>query len=136
MKISENRLRRIVRDVLKDMTTIKEIAVKDVNLDVEIADTPFKRSLGLMHREKLEPDSGMMFIFPDKKEHSFWMKDTHIPLSIAYIDNDGVILNIEDMEPRSLDSIKSNGPCQYALEVNKGWFEKNGIQAGDGVMLK
>ena len=112
---------------------IKEIAIKDANLNIEFADTPLKRSLGLMYRQQLDSGSGMMFVFPEKKEHSFWMKDTHIPLSIAYINEDGVIINIEDMEPFSLDGVKSSGPCRYALEVNQGWFEENGIQTGDQI---
>ena len=86
-----------------------------------------------MYRKELSPDAGMMFIFPENKELSFWMKDTHIPLSIAYINEDGVILNIEDMEPLSLASVPSGGSCKYALEVNQGWFEENGIQAGDQI---
>ena len=107
------------------------ILVSNSPLDVEIADTPFKRSLGLMNREALDKDSGMLFVFPDQKSRSFWMKDTHIPLSIAYIGEDGVIINIENMEPLSTNSVKSSAPCRYALEVNKGWFENNGIKPGD-----
>ena len=109
----------------------KEIAIKDASLNIEIADTPLKRSLGLMYRKELAPESGMLFVFPQNKDMSFWMKDTHIPLSIAYIDDNGVILNIEDMIPLSLDGVTSKAPCRYALEVNKGWFDNNGIQAGD-----
>jgi hypothetical protein len=114
-------------------SVLKEIAIKNANLNIEFADTPLKRSLGLMYRQELDNNAGMLFVFPNKKDHSFWMKDTHIPLSIAYINEDGMILNIEDMEPLSLDGVKSAGPCKYALEVNQGWFEENGIQAGDQV---
>ena len=114
-----------------DVHVLKETAFKDIGLNLEIADTPLKRSVGLMYRKELEPDSGMLFVFPENDTQSFWMKDTHIPLSIAYINEDGVIINIEDMEPLSLNGVPSLGPCKYALEVNKGWFEENGIQAGD-----
>ncbi len=111
----------------------KEISIKDAKLNIEIADTQLKRSLGLMYREDLEPESGMLFAFPQSQDLSFWMKDTHIPLSIAYIDENGIIINIEDMAPLSLDSVTSNEPCRYALEVNRGWFEENGINAGDQI---
>tara|TARA_R110001583_G_scaffold38874_3_gene125183 strand:+ start:1024 stop:1395 length:372 start_codon:yes stop_codon:yes gene_type:complete len=111
----------------------KELSIKNKNLHIELANTPLKRSLGLMYRKKLDPNMGMLFIFPENNKKSFWMKDTHIPLSIAYINEDGVILNIEDMDPFSLDSVLSMGPCRYALEVNRGWFKKNGIQAGDQI---
>ena len=136
MKVQEGKIRRIVREVLKEVSAIREIAVNGAKLDIEIADTPEKRLKGLMNRKKLDPNSGMMFVFQDSDEHSFWMKDTHIPLSIAYIDDKGTILNIEDMKPHSLDSVKPNGPCRYALEVNKGWFDKNGIRAGDEIIMK
>ena len=112
---------------------MSEIDIRDTKLEIETADTPFKRSVGLMYREELSPESGMLFIFPENQEQSFWMKDTHIPLSIAYIDEDGIIINIEDMEPLSLNSVTSSGPCKYALEVNQGWFEENGIQAGSKI---
>jgi len=111
----------------------KNLLIKNANLSVELADTPLKRSLGLMYRKELNPDSGMLFTFPEKNEKSFWMKDTHIPLSIAYVDEDGMIINIEDMEPLSLNGVPSAEPCKYAIEVNRGWFDQNGIHAGDKV---
>ncbi len=109
----------------------------DINkiLQIETADSPFKRSVGLMYRKNLEPDSGMLFVFPDSNQRSFWMKDTHIPLSIAYIDEKGIITNIENMNPLETIGVKSSRPCRYALEVNQGWFEKNGISAGDKIKL-
>jgi len=116
-----------------DVHMPKEIAIKNASLNIEIADTQLKRSLGLMYRKELEPESGMLFIFPENKDLSFWMKDTHIPLSIAYINEEGIILNIEDMVPLSLNGVPSSGPCKYALEVNQGWFEQNMIQAGDKI---
>jgi uncharacterized protein len=103
-------------------------------LEVELANTPLKRSLGLMYRSELPFNSGMLFVFPQSKNLSFWMKDTHIPLSIAYIDENGFIKNIENMNPEDITSIKSNSPCKFALEVNQGWFEKNKIRTGDKVM--
>ena len=88
---------------------------------------------GLMHRDKLESDSGMLFIFPKAEKRSFWMKNTSIPLSIAYLDENGDILNIEDMTPQSLKGVRSNGKAKYALEVNQGWFDSKGISPGDRV---
>ena len=106
-----------------------KIAINGNILDVELANTPLKRSLGLMYRKELPFNSGMLFVFPQSKNLSFWMKDTHIPLSIAYIDENGFIKNIENMNPEDITSIKSKSPCRFALEVNQGWFKKNKIQA-------
>jgi len=112
---------------------MNKVFINNVPMNVEIANTPLKRSLGLMYRNELADSDGMLFVFPENKSRSFWMKDTHIPLSIAYINEDGVIINIEDMEPLSLDGIKSKSPCKYALEVNKGWFNQNNISVGDRI---
>ena len=109
------------------------IFVNDSPVEVEVADTDFKRGLGLMYRRELPDTQGMFFIFPENKDRSFWMKDTHIPLSIAYINDNGVIINIEDMEPLSLDSVNSKQPCRYALEMNRGWFKKNNVSVGDEI---
>ena len=88
---------------------------------------------GLMYRDKLGAESGMLFIFPKAKKRSFWMKNTKIPLSIAYLDENGDILNIEDMTPQSTEGISSKGNAKYALEVNQGWFDSKGISPGDRV---
>ena len=114
----------------------KNLSINGNYLDVEIADTPLKRSVGLMYRKNLDPESGMLFVFPESKSRSFWMKDTHIPLSIAYINEEGVITNIQNMDPLSLDSVPSKGNCRYALEVNKGWFDNHQIIPGDKVEIK
>ena len=114
---------------------VRQIVVKNSRLKIETAVSPFKRSMGLMYRKKLDPESGMLFIFPENKVQSFWMKDTHIPLSIAYVNEYGMILNIENMEPFSLNSVRSVMPCKYALEVNQGWFEENGVQVGDQIKI-
>ncbi len=108
-----------------------QLVIRGSNINVEhAADTP-TRQLGLMYRNFLPPNAGMLFSFPDSSDRSFWMKNTYIPLSIAYIDEQGVILNIEDMEPQNLDGVRSVGPAMYALETNKGWFDEHGISAGD-----
>ena len=114
----------------------KSISINGKPLRVEVANTPLKRSIGLMYRKELDSDSGMLFVFPESKSRSFWMKDTHIPLSIAYINENGIITNIENMDPFSLDSITSKGACRYALETNRGWFKSNDIKPGCKVMIR
>ena len=103
-------------------------------LRVEIVASDAERSKGLMFREKLGRDEGMLFVFPEIAYHAMWMKNTLIPLSVAFIDRDGVILNILDMEPQTLDSHMAAGPALYAIETNKGWFKEKGIQAGEKVL--
>ena len=98
---------------------------------VEIVRTPEERARGLMGRKHLAEDEGMLFIFEKEDYHSFWMKDTLLPLSIAFIDRGGKILKIADMEPLTLDSHPPPKPILYALEMKRGWFLTNGVQVGD-----
>lgn len=98
---------------------------------VEVAATQAARQRGLMYREHLPDDHGMLFIFVDERPRSFWMKDTEIPLSIAFARTDGTILRIADMEPRSEQVVSSIAPARYALEMNRGWFARHGILEGD-----
>lgn len=114
---------------------IVELPVDEAVFYVEIADEPEERQRGLMYREELAEDHGMLFVFPSSETRSFWMKDTRIPLSIAYISSRGEILEIYDMEPLSLDPVPSRYPAQYALELNQSAFERNGIAVGDVVDL-
>jgi uncharacterized membrane protein (UPF0127 family) len=100
----------------------------------EIAVTPEQRSVGLMNRFSLQPDHGMLFVFERAEPLAFWMKNTFIPLSIAFIAADGRIVNIEDMKPQTEDSHWSKGPALYALEMRKGWFLEKGI--GPGAVVK
>jgi uncharacterized membrane protein (UPF0127 family) len=100
---------------------------------VEVARTPEERNLGLMGRKHLGKDEGMLFIFEAEDYHSFWMKNTLIPLSIAFIDKDRRIVWMTDMKPQTLDSHVPPKPILFALEMNKGWFSKNGIKVGDVV---
>ena len=106
-----------------------------VELTVELARTAGERSLGLMFREELAEDDGMLFVFPGDTEAGFWMKDTLIPLSIAFIAADGTILDIQDMEPLSEDTHRPPEAYRYALEVNQGWFPRNGFDVGDRVEI-
>ncbi len=98
---------------------------------VEVARTPEERSHGLMGRKHLDKDEGMLFVFEREDYHGFWMRDTLIPLSIAFIDKDGRIVSITDMKPRTLDSHLPPRPVLYALEMNQGWFSSHGIKSGD-----
>lgn len=102
----------------------------NVKISVELADTPTKQAKGLMYRKCLDKDSGMFFKFRNKKNQRFWMKNTYIPLDIAFIDDNGMIFQIAHMYPLSLRSVESLRPCRYALEVNQGWFSNKGIKAG------
>ncbi len=104
-------------------------------LTVEIADTPAERARGLMFRKSMPEDRGMLFIFPYDEQLSFWMKNTRIPLSIAYISSDGEIREIYHMAPESLEAIQSNHSVRYALEVNLGLFAKWGVGPHDYVTL-
>lgn len=91
------------------------------------------RQRGLMYRKALEEDEGMLFVFPRKKVQSFWMKNTLIPLSIAYIDDSGKVLQIEEMAPRDETSVRSDSLVRYALEVKRGWYRKAGLREGDSL---
>ena len=102
-------------------------------LKVEVAASDPQREKGLMFREKMPRNEGMLFVFDEPAYHSMWMKNTLLPLSVAFVDAHGTILNILDMEPRTLDSHMSAGPAIYAIETNKGWFAEKKIKAGDKV---
>ena len=97
---------------------------------VEMATTDAERAQGLMNRKELPEGQGMLFDFQRDQEVGFWMKNTYIPLSIAYIDEAGTIVNIADMKPQTTDGHPSTKPAKYALEMNQGWFAKRGIKAG------
>ena len=102
-------------------------------LRVEVAATPDERQKGLMHRRSMGENQGMVFVFERRGLWGMWMKNTFIPLSVAFIAEDGRILNIEDMEPETEDAHSARSPAKYALEVNKGWFAKRGIKPGQRV---
>ena len=112
-----------------------EVSINGQRFVVETAVTPQERSRGLMFRESLPKNHGMLFIFESEQMLSFWMQNTSIPLSIAYIDADGVIVDILDMDPFDLTAVPSSRPAMYALEVNQGEFEKRGIRPGNRVLF-
>lgn len=100
---------------------------------VEVASTPETRETGLMNRFSLRQDHGMLFVFESPQPLAFWMKNTYIPLSIAFVDGNGRILNIEDMRPQDESTHLSKGEALYAIEMRQGWFASKGIAAGDRV---
>jgi uncharacterized membrane protein (UPF0127 family) len=102
-------------------------------LKVEVAADDAQRERGLMFRKSLPREEGMLFVFDDPGYYAMWMKNTLIPLSVAFVDRHGVILNIADMEPQTLDTHIAAGPALYAIETNKGWFAAHRIAAGDKV---
>lgn len=111
------------------------VQISGERLMVEIADTPEERRQGLMNRESLPEDRGMLFVFEEEDYRSFWMKNTEIPLSIAFISADGVIMEIRDMTPYSLEPVESTHRAKYALEVNQGMFERLGIEVGAEILF-
>jgi uncharacterized protein len=115
--------------------TIVDSLGNRVPVRVEIADTDAERQTGLMGRTALAEDAGMLFVFDQEQMFSFWMKDTLIPLSVAYIDAEGRIVDIQAMQPLDETLHPSPEPAQYALEVNQGFFEARGVAVGDTVEL-
>ncbi len=122
--------------------TINASGGEQVSVKVEIADEPAEQAQGLMNRTALGEDRGMLFVFPDEQVRSFWMKNTLIPLSIAYINSEGRIIDIQKMEPAPEDAsdaelprYPSAEPARYALEVNRGFFEERGVEVGDTAEL-
>ena len=106
------------------------LSVNGHKLTAEVAHTDPARAQGLMHRRMLPESRGMLFVFPTAAQHAMWMMNTYIPLSVAFIDERGVIINIEDMKPHTQDAHAAAKPAKYALEMNQGWFGKRGIKPG------
>lgn len=107
-----------------------EIAAGMHLIRAEVADSTGTRMQGLMHRKSLAQNAGMVFVFEQAAIHCMWMKNTLIPLSVAFLDETGAIINIADMQPHSEQSHCASRPARYALEMNKGWFAQRGIQPG------
>ncbi|WP_296906684.1 DUF192 domain-containing protein [Thermotoga sp.] len=112
---------------------------KSLKLNVEIANTPLLRSIGLMYRKSIPDDFGMLFVFEGDTRSGFWMKNTYVPLEIAFINRNGVIFSIQEMEPCEKVPCKvyyAPKPFRYALEVKRGFFERHGFGVGDKVIVK
>ncbi len=120
------------KDKKEDLCKLK-IAGQEIT--VELASTIWQRQEGLKHRDSLPENHGMLFIFSEEEYLAFWMKDTYIPLSIAFISKEGVIAQIESMEPLSHDRHISHEKAKYALEMRKGWFEGHNVKVGSRVEL-
>ena len=117
------------------VSTIVNSLGERIQVQVEIADTEAERQTGLSGRTTLAEEAGMLFVFDQEQPLSFWMKDTLIPLSIAYISADGRIVDIQDMQPLDETPHPSAEPARYALEVNQGFFAERGVAVGDTVEL-
>lgn len=116
---------------------VATMTINGYALTVELATIPSARHCGLSNREELPQNQGMLFVYPNAGPRIFWMKDTQIPLSIAFLDDSGKIINIHIMVPNQTDErYTSSPPAKYALEVNQGWFQAHGIDIGDTVEMK
>lgn len=111
------------------------LTIKGKTIKVEVARAEKEKERGLMFRERMGKDEGMLFVYEREERLSFWMKNTRLPLSIAFIDKGGRIVDIQDMEPFSLETHTSAHPATYALEMNRGWFAREGIKVGDFVKI-
>ena len=100
------------------------------NIQAQIARSPSERQIGLMYRTSMAPHEGMLFVFEQAEPQCFWMRNTLIPLSIAFLADDGSIVNVAEMAPQSDASHCSDKPVRYALEMNQGWFAKRGVKPG------
>jgi len=99
-------------------------------MQVQVAATPDQRAIGLMRRTEMPQAEGMLFAFEQASQQCFWMKNTLLPLTAAFIADDGTIVNLADMKPQTLDAHCSDQPVRWVLEMNQGWFAKRGIKAG------
>jgi uncharacterized protein len=110
-----------------------QLKIGEASLIAEVASTDRERAQGLMHRRMLPENRGMLFVFPEAALHGMWMVNTYVPLSVAFIDERGTIVNIEDMQPHTRTAHTAARPARYALEANLGWFRKRGLKPGDRV---
>lgn len=107
-----------------------ELSIGMYRIEAEVAADPENRMQGLMHRRVMAPQQGMLFVFTENRAHCMWMKNTLIPLSVAFLDEQGRIINIADMVPQSEENHCAARPARFALEMNKGWFAGKGIKSG------
>ncbi len=99
-------------------------------IDAQVAQTPAQRQIGLMHRREMPQHEGMLFVFEQPATQCFWMKNTLLPLTAAFVADDGTIVNLADMKPQSEDSHCSTKPVRFVLEMNQGWFARKNLKAG------
>jgi uncharacterized membrane protein (UPF0127 family) len=110
-----------------------ELTVGFHRIEAEVAATPEHRMVGLMHRKSMPQQRGMLFVFPQVERHCMWMRNTFLPLSVAFLDEKGVILNVEDMQPETENNHCAAKEARYALEMNLGWFKARGAKAGTAI---
>jgi hypothetical protein len=127
--------------MLIETFTIRAETLPQVHLQIgmhviqaEVAANNETRMKGLMYRKSLQKNQGMLFVFDRSDRHSMWMKNTPLPLSVAFLDDKGVIVNIEEMKPFTDVTHTATKPARYALEMSEGWFKQRGIKAGDTVL--
>ena len=109
---------------------VLELSAGMYRIEAEVAANDQHRQVGLMNRKTMPAQRGMLFVFPQERTHCMWMRNTLIPLSVAFIDADGYIINIENMQPQTEDNHCARKPARYALEMNLGWFAQRGIKPG------
>lgn len=102
-------------------------------IEAQVARSEAERERGLMHRTRLPDNEGMLFVYDQPSQLCFWMKNTPLPLSVAFLADDGTVINIDEMEPETRDSHCAAQPVRYVLEMNRGWFADRGIRAGDSL---
>jgi uncharacterized membrane protein (UPF0127 family) len=107
-----------------------DLSIGMYRIEAEVAANQPNRMQGLMQRRAMGAHQGMLFVFPQPARHCMWMKNTYLPLSVAFLDAEGRILNIEDMQPQTEDNHCAAGPARFALEMNQGWFAAKGIKPG------
>lgn len=107
-----------------------DLSIGMYRIESEVAANDQHRQLGLMNRKEMPVQHGMLFVFDQENTHCMWMRNTLLPLSVAFVDGQGRIINIEDMQPQTDDNHCAKQPARYALEMNLGWFEKRGIKRG------
>lgn len=112
---------------------VVELGAGMFRIQVEVAHTDANRQWGLMNRREMPAHNGMVFVFPQDARHCMWMRNTFIPLSVAFLDEQGRILNIADMQPQTEDSHCAAAPARFALEMNQGWFRERGLKPGDAI---
>ena len=134
VNIEANRTAQAMRKTYQRFQGLREEVTLPLNIEIPKTQTEF--NLGLMFRESLDYDSGMLFIFDEVGQKFFHMKDTRIPLDIAFIKEDGTIESIKELNPYTLKPVYSDGDVRYALEVNRGWFVENNVNIGDNVLKR
>ena len=112
---------------------VTELGAGMYRIEAEVAATQEHRMVGLMQRRSMAPNHGMLFVFTEAQRHCMWMKNTLLPLSVAFLDEEGRILNVEDMQPQTEDNHCAAKPARFALEMNLGWFRQKGVKPGQTI---